>query len=253
MKAATSIILLAFVAAVAPTSLAQPLDSSIRQLIVCITPRWDSPHASLRCFEKGDGGWSSASRSLPALVGRNGLAWGRGILPGKQSSRQKTEGDRCSPAGIFAVGRIFGYAPFMPPRADFPYRQVSAADAWIDDPRHPQYNQHVVIDPLHPPEWFEQQRMRLGDPAYRWLIEIRHNATPVVAGAGSAIFMHIRRGKNRPTAGCTALAEDDIEWIVRWLREEKKPHVVALPREEYQRLWSAWGLPAPESTGAFSD
>src|SRR3712207_9253115 len=73
------------------------------------------------------------------------------------------------------------------------------------------YNKHIVIpDPANPPPWFEKQKMRHGDFAYRWLVEIRHNSDPPVAGDGSAIFFHIRRGVTRPSVGCTTMAENDL-------------------------------------------
>ena len=93
------------------------------------------------------------------------------------------------------MGKIYTYDAVLPAGSDYPYHQVSAADAWVDDPGLPDYNRFVTIpDPDHPPAWFEKMKMRHGDFAYRWLVEIRHNADPPVANAGSAIFFHIRRG-----------------------------------------------------------
>ena len=57
--------------------------------------------------------------------------------------------------------------------------------------------------------------MRSGDFAYRWLVEIRHNADPPVPGYGSAIFFHIRRGPSRPSAGCTTMAEKNLVELIR--------------------------------------
>jgi hypothetical protein len=103
-----------------------------------------------------------------------------------------------------------------------------------------------VVDPARPPDWFPRQRMKPEDPVYRWLLEIRHNADPPVPGAGSAIFFHIRRGANRPTAGCTTMAEADLIRVLRWLRAERRPAYALLPREEYAARWERWGLPAPD-------
>ena len=120
----------------------------------------------------------------------------------------------------------------------------------MDDPNLPNYNQFVTIpDPEHPPDWFEKAKMRHGDFAYRWLVEIRHNSDPPQPGAGSAIFFHIRRGENRPTSGCTTMAEGELEKLVRWLRAADHPEYALLPREEYRRKWQAWGLPDPSLLG----
>ena len=92
--------------------------------------------------------------------------------------------------------------------------------------------------------------MRLNDPPHRWLIEIRHNADPPVPGAGSAIFFHIQRGPNRSSAGCTVMPEGAIRRVISWLRKEKKPYYVLLPRDEYLRRWEAWELPSPQAAAA---
>jgi L,D-peptidoglycan transpeptidase YkuD (ErfK/YbiS/YcfS/YnhG family) len=88
--------------------------------------------------------------------------------------------------------------------------------------------------------------MRGGDFAYRWLVEIRHNSDPPVPGDGSAIFFHIRRGVNRPTTGCTTMAEQDLVRLITWLREAKHPCYALLTRADYSAKWQSWNLPAPE-------
>jgi L,D-peptidoglycan transpeptidase YkuD (ErfK/YbiS/YcfS/YnhG family) len=120
----------------------------------------------------------------------------------------------------------------------------------VDDAGSPDYNKHVTVDPANPPPWFDKEKMRHGDFAYRWLVEIRHNSDPPVPNGGSAIFFHIRRGPDRKTAGCTTMAEDELVKMIRWLRAEKHPHYVLLPRSEYEAKWKAWGLPSPQDAAA---
>ena len=57
---------------------------------------------------------------------------------------------------------------------------------------------------------------------------IEYNTSPIVAGAGSAIFIHAWRAEGRPTAGCIGLAESDVKRIVEWLNPEHNPHIVVL-------------------------
>ncbi len=219
------------------------------QLLLGIAESWSSTRGSLRAFHRdASGRWTpSFADSIPILLGRNGLVWGRGVVP-TPDGPTKREGDRRAPAGYFAIGKVLGYEPSLPEGSDpdIPYRRVTQWDAWPDDPRHPQYNQHLVIDPAKGvPDWFESQKMRLGDPAYHWLIEIRHNSDPrPVPGAGSAIFFHIRRGPDRPSFGCTTMKQSDLENILRWLRRDARPHYVLLPRAEYEKLKVAWDLPS---------
>ncbi len=236
-------------AAMAPggASATDALPRDVSQLIVSIAPDWDATHGQLARLEReADGTWRVASSAITVVYGRNGLAWGRGVLGTDKPGRHKQEGDGCTPAGVFAVGTVYGYASTLPDGADFPYHQVTTADAWIEDPALPDYNRHVVVDPQNPPPWFKREHMRLDDSAYRWLVEIRHNADPPVPGAGSAIFLHVRRGPGRLTAGCTALPEDDLVDLIRWLRVAAHPHYVLLPWDEYERLAADWDLPPVE-------
>jgi len=218
-----------------------------RQLLVAVASGWNSQRAMMQCFQR-DGEndpWRAAFRAQwPVLLGRNGLAWGRGAFsPPDNNQPRKAEKDGRAPAGIFALGRLHGYAPAAPRGATWPYLQVGPYDAWIDDPRLPHYNEHVRVDPRNMPDWFESQKMRLGDNAYKWLLEIRHNTDPPKPGSGSAIFFHVQRGPDRPTAGCTSMTLEDLERVIVWLRPEAKPHYVLLPRGAYERLRKEWGLP----------
>lgn len=229
------------------------LDASVKQLIVGTAPTWDASQGKLQLFERqSNGEWKAVTNAWAVLYGRAGLAWGRGVKGDDEPGPRKVERDKRAPAGIFKIGKVFGYEPKLPPGADYPYHQVTDADLWSDDPRSPNYNRHVVIDPKNPPPNYSHERMRPGDFAYHWLIEIRHNADPPVAGAGSAIFFHIRRGETRPSTGCTTMAEADLVRIIRWLRAEKNPHYALLPWEEYQRKWREWGLPRIETAAALA-
>ncbi|MEO6993469.1 MAG: L,D-transpeptidase family protein [Lacunisphaera sp.] len=229
------------------------LPPEVRQLIVGIADDWSSTQGTLQRFERDPSGrWMKVGAAVPVLFGKHGLAWGRGVLAPDVTPAgepEKREGDGRSPAGVFALGVIYGNDAALPPGADYPFHQVTSRDAWPDDPANPFYNQHVEIDPAQPPAWFAAQRMRTADPAYRWRVEIRHNADPFIEpGAGSATFFHIRRGPTRLTAGCTTMAEPALRDLIVWLRAAAKPHYVLLPRAEYVRLWPTWNLPDPALT-----
>ncbi len=231
---------------------AEAIPSNVRQLVVSIAPTWDSHNGRLQLFERDvNHAWKAVGAPWAVLYGKNGLVWGRGVLGTDEPGPHKTEKDKRAPAGVFKIGRIYTYDKALPEGSDFPFHTVTTADAWVDDPTSPDYNRFVTIqDPANPPAWFEKQKMRHNDFAYRWLVEIRHNADSPVPGGGSAIFFHIRRGEDRPSAGCTTMAESNLVNLIRWLRADKNPHYVLLPRSEYERKWQAWGLPSPEEAAA---
>ena len=230
---------------VASSARAAGVPDDCTQLLVATAPDWNSVHGELRLFERPRGGkWAQQGASIPVLFGKNGLAWGTGLAGQEEKGIRKKERDGRAPAGVFRIGKIYTYDSALPGGANFPFHQVTTADAWVDDPTHPDYNRHVRIpDPQNPPSWFEKQKMRHNDFAYRWLIEIRHNSDPIVAGDGSAIFFHIRRGETRPTAGCTTMAESDLVRVIKWLKASKRPCYALLPVREYAGKAEAWNLP----------
>ena len=234
---------------------ASALDADVRELIVGIAPDWNSMNGKLQRFRRAaDGSWVPASEAVPVLFGKSGLAWGRGIEGADQLGLHKQEHDGRAPAGVFKIGKIYTYDPALPEGSNYLFHTITDADAWVDDSSSPDYNRFVTIpDAANPPAWFEKQKMRHGDFAYRWLVEIRHNSDPPKPGAGSAIFFHIRRIKNgelRPTSGCTTMAESELVNLIRFLRAEDHPAYALLPWDEYQKKWRLWGLPEPAQVAA---
>lgn len=225
---------------------------AVQQYVVTVADHWNSNRAWLQAYDRAGAGWKPLfSEPIPVLLGKKGMAWGLGTWPIRPAEGEtfKREGDWRSPAGCFKIGKVYGYPAKLPQGANYPYRQVTKWDAWIDDVDNPLYNQHVVVDPSKGvPTWFEKGKMRHGDFAYHWLLEIRHNSDPPKAGYGSAIFFHTRRGENRTTSGCTTMTRKNLEHILKWLRAGKNPHYVLLPRAKYPEYQKRYGLPpAPAS------
>ncbi|MDX2081363.1 MAG: L,D-transpeptidase family protein [Terrimicrobiaceae bacterium] len=223
------------------------------QLVVSVADDWSSTSGRLQMFERNGRTWTAVAPPWRVLYGASGLAWGRGLhdpAPPAPDVPLKRERDKRAPAGLFEIGKIYTYDRALPTGSDFPFHTITEADAWIDDPTHPDYNRHVRVDPNDPPPWFEKQRMRLNDPPHRWLVEIRHNSDTIIPGAGSAIFFHIQRGPERRSAGCTVMPQDRIVELIRWLRADQRPRYVLLPKAEYLRVWKAWDLPPPEVAAA---
>jgi L,D-peptidoglycan transpeptidase YkuD (ErfK/YbiS/YcfS/YnhG family) len=55
-----------------------------------------------------------------------------------------------------------------------------------------------------------------GDDLYKWGVVVRYNEG-AVPGDGSCIFLHVWRGPDSPTAGCTAMAEENLLSVLGWL------------------------------------
>jgi len=228
-----------------PAGAPSPLDDA-RQLVVVTTADWDAPRGELRRFEREGGAWREIGAAIPVTVGRAGSAWGLGLHAPQPDGPQKREGDGRSPAGVFAVGKAFGYAPEVATRLD--YEAMDAGDWCIDVPGSPLYNRIVDQDQVGAEavkESTEPMRRDLhanGDLRYRVGFVIEHNPG-AVERAGSCIFAHVWKSPADATAGCTAMDEGELQALMRWLDRRRAPRFVLLPQAEYARLRADWKLP----------
>jgi D-alanyl-D-alanine dipeptidase len=195
-----------------------------RQLVVVTTLSDTSTTGTLRRYDRHDGRWQQAGAAVPVIVGRTGVA------------EAKHEGDGKSPAGSFAIGPAFGFAPSAP-EIRMPYRALTPRTECVDDTASPFYNRIVERDASS--SWTSSEKMRQVG-VYKWGAVIDYNAkrTP---GAGSCIFLHI--AGSGPTAGCTSLREADLLDLLHWLDPSARPRIVQLTEAEYARRRAAWRLP----------
>ncbi len=118
----------------------------------------------------------------------------------------KREGDGATPAGRFPLKRLYIRRDRIPAiETGLPATDIAADDGWCDDPGRPEYNRPVKL-----PFDGSHEEMYRDDRLYDLVIEIGHNDAPPVPGAGSAVFIHVAKPDYAPTAGCVALARDDL-------------------------------------------
>jgi len=221
------------------------IPSETRQLIVGVSAGWDSSQASVRLYERREAGWKVVGEPFATRLGKAGLAWGRGVHP-MLAGLQKKENDARAPAGIFRLGKAYGYASDVSRHPNQPYVRVTSRDLWVSDPASPHYNKHLRLQ--HDGElsgWEKQQQMKQGDPAHSLKLFIAHNAAPdAIPTAGSAIFFHIWRADGgKPSAGCTVMAQENLRRLIAWVDPSLQPLFVLLPKPVYDHLRGAWGLP----------
>jgi L,D-peptidoglycan transpeptidase YkuD (ErfK/YbiS/YcfS/YnhG family) len=129
---------------------------------------------------------------------------------GVRPAADKREGDGASPVGIWPIRRALWRADRGPaPLTQVPLTPIAPDDGWCDTADHPLYNQPVT----HPVS-YSAERLWREDGVYDIIVVLGHNDDPVVAGAGSAIFLHCARPDYGPTEGCVALAEDDLRVLL---------------------------------------
>jgi D-alanyl-D-alanine dipeptidase len=156
----------------------------------------------------------------------------------------KQEGDGKSPAGVFRLSSVFGYAPVEAlDDLEIPYTHVTESLECVDDVSSGYYNQIVLRDAVDEVDWESSEQMLMPGIWYEKGIVVDHNASPVRPGAGSCIFLHNWSGPGDTTAGCTAMAPSVLTEIVYWLDSDADPVLVQLTESLYEEHQKAWGLP----------
>lgn len=118
----------------------------------------------------------------------------------------KTEGDGVSPQGCWPIRRVFYRADrIAAPETVFDCTPIERWDGWCDDPAHRDYNRPVRL-----PFAASHEELWRTDEVYDCVVVLGHNDDPVRPGGGSAIFLHVARPEYAPTAGCAAMARDDL-------------------------------------------
>lgn len=217
--------------------------ASARQLVLVTTPDWNTVAGTLQTFERTSAtAWTVVRDPVPIVVGKRGLAWDPGLAtptPGPV----KAEGDGRSPAGAFALGTAFGFAPAAEARwLKLPYTEVTQTLECVDDPASGAYNT-LADRAAVTPDWTSSEKMRQVSPEYRWGVVVEYNTRPAVARRGSCIFLHIASAGGTGTAGCTAMAQPALEAVMRWLDASRAPVLVQLPLAAYRVLAPVWRLP----------
>jgi L,D-peptidoglycan transpeptidase YkuD (ErfK/YbiS/YcfS/YnhG family) len=163
--------------------------------------------ADLNLYEHHGTEWGFLRR-MPANIGGNGMGKTR-------------EGDQKSPVGIFSLGIAFGVAS-QPQDVKYPYVSLTPQDYWVSDSKSKDYNRWVHYREGEPKDWQSAEQLSQESVCYRHAVVINYNCSREPE-KGSAIFLHVWRGENMPTQGCTAVSEADMIRILQWLDPQYAP------------------------------
>jgi L,D-peptidoglycan transpeptidase YkuD (ErfK/YbiS/YcfS/YnhG family) len=142
-------------------------------------------------------------------IGRSGFETG-----------DRREGSGTTPRGRFALRECWYRADrITPPKTNLPLRVIRQDDGWCDDPSHPSYNRTVKL-----PFAASHEKLWREDNVYDVIVPLGYNDNPVIAGKGSAIFMHLAKPDFSPTEGCVAIPLDDLNFILSIVSTET--HIV---------------------------
>ncbi|MDI2090153.1 L,D-transpeptidase family protein [Commensalibacter oyaizuii] len=217
-----------------------------QQMLLVLSSDWSTNTGILLKFQYRSHHWTMEGAPISVSLGKNGSAWGLGLHPFVHQNPMKVEGDLKSPAGIFALGKSFGYAAQV--QYSYPYFSTTADDFCIDNTQSQYYNKIVdrqqikgnieslSTEPMRRDLYFK------GDSLYKLGIVVHHNDQRL-SKAGSCVFVHLRTTPDATTAGCTAMNEQDMNNILSWLKADHHPVMVLLPVSVYNQKQQEWNLP----------
>jgi L,D-peptidoglycan transpeptidase YkuD (ErfK/YbiS/YcfS/YnhG family) len=182
--------------------------TSVKQVVAVTGNKATDKKATIKTYEFVYGEWRRALKTMAGVVGYKGFAV------------NKKEGDGKSPMGIYSMGIAFG-SGIKPSGMNWPYRRATKNDYWIDATSSKDYNKWVTS--TRTPSVSHEKML---NPLYKYGAVINYNRYPIVKGKGSAIFLHIWRGPNSATAGCTATEEKNVISILKWLKPDSNPHIL---------------------------
>ena len=132
-------------------------------------------------------------------------------------TKNKIEGDKKTPRGIFKLGNIF----FRKERVNIPISKIKKIPikkymGWCDDSKSAKYNK--LIKNL---KKFKHEKMFRKDNKYDLLIIIKYNTEKIIKKKGSAIFLHLTNDY-KPTDGCIAIKKNDFLILLKLINRKTK-------------------------------
>lgn len=136
--------------------------------------------------------------SLPCRIGRNGV------------THRKCEGDGATPAAVMRPVQGFWRKDHRKrPVTGVPMRPIRKGDGWCEVPGDRNYNRLVKK-----PYAASHEDMMRADHLYDVVLELDWNRSPRRQGRGSAIFFHLTRPEQGPTAGCIAVDRKFVDFLL---------------------------------------
>ncbi len=205
------------------------------QLILVSTDDWNASSGVLQKYQKEAGQWYKIGDDIVIKVGENGLAWGIGLHKILADTPYiKKEGDKRAPAGIFRLKNAFGYDALD---IRYPHEEMSKDFHCVDDSDSKYYNK-IVDSKKVKKDYNSYEVMEFDKDYYKYGLVVDHNPKAVPL-KGSCIFLHI---KSIPTMGCTAMSEEAMLELLKWLDPAKAPILIQAPKSEIADLLQQAGI-----------
>lgn len=136
---------------------------------------------------------------------------------------KEREGDGITPSGIWPLRRVL-YRPDREtaPKTVLQISPIATDDGWCDAPADKRYNMPVKL-----PYPASAEALWRADDLYDILVVLGFNDAPIIAGKGSAIFLHVAAKDFAPTEGCVALRKQKLLALLAGVSAEAKIRIEA--------------------------
>ena len=135
----------------------------------------------------------------------------------KGTTNNKIEGDKKTPSGLFSLGNIY----YRKDRNSKPFTRIKSISiskqmGWCDDVNSKKYNKLIKKSIK-----IRHEKLFRKDYKYDYLITINYNTKNIIAGKGSAIFIHLTKNYS-PTAGCIGIKKKDMLILLKIINKKTK-------------------------------
>jgi len=143
--------------------------------------------------------------SFKCCVGKKGI------------TNNKIEGDKKTPSGLFSLGNVY----YRKDRNSKPITRIKTISiskkmGWCDDADSKKYNKLIKTSLK-----IRHEKLFRKDYKYDYLIPINYNTKNIIAGKGSAIFIHLTKNYS-PTAGCIGIKKKDMLILLKIINKKTK-------------------------------
>tara|TARA_Y100000996_G_scaffold339043_1_gene275905 strand:+ start:247 stop:735 length:489 start_codon:yes stop_codon:yes gene_type:complete len=135
----------------------------------------------------------------------------------KGITNNKIEGDKKTPSGLFSLGNVY----YRKDRNSKPITRIKTISiskkmGWCDDADSKKYNKLIKTSLK-----IRHEKLFRKDYKYDYLIPINYNTKNIIAGKGSAIFIHLTKNYS-PTAGCIGIKKKDMLILLKIINKKTK-------------------------------
>lgn len=136
-------------------------------------------------------------------IGKNGV------------TKNKSEGDNCTPKGSFRLLKIFyRHDRVLLNNCIIKKIKITKNMGWCDDISSKFYNKQIIVN-----KNIRYEKLYREDHKYDYVIVLDYNIKRIVPKKGSAIFIHLTKDY-KPTAGCIAIKKNHFEILLKILKKK---------------------------------